>query len=90
MLDTGVNIGHVDFEGRAFLGYNAYPGVAHTDTVGHGTHCAGTAVSRTYGVAKKANVMSVKVFGDGDVSLLSINFVFKKRRGGSQVITRSD
>lgn len=31
---------------------------------GHGTHCAGTIASRAYGVAKKANVVGVKVFGD--------------------------
>ena len=31
---------------------------------GHGTHCAGTAVSKKYGVAKAAKVIAVKVMGD--------------------------
>lgn len=37
---------------------------------GHGTHCAGTIASRTYGVAKAANLIAVKVLdseGFGDV-----------------------
>lgn len=34
------------------------------DIHGHGTHCAGTIASRAYGVAKKANVVGVKVFSD--------------------------
>jgi len=39
------------------------------DGVGHGTHCAGTIGSRTYGVAKKANLIAVKVLGsDGSGS----------------------
>lgn len=32
------------------------------DTVGHGTHVAGTIAGTTYGVAKKATVIAVKVF----------------------------
>jgi cerevisin len=33
------------------------------DGNGHGTHCAGTIASKSYGVAKKANVVAVKVLG---------------------------
>lgn len=32
------------------------------DTVGHGTHVAGTIAGSTYGVAKAATVIAVKVF----------------------------
>lgn len=66
VLDSGVLTSHTEFEGRASLGYNAYPGVEHEDTVGHGTHVAGSIAGKTYGVAKKADVISVKVFGDDD------------------------
>jgi len=39
------------------------------DNVGHGTHCAGTAGSNTFGVAKGANIIAVKVFSkDGGKS----------------------
>lgn len=33
------------------------------DGNGHGTHCAGTIASKSYGVAKKAHVIAVKVLG---------------------------
>lgn len=61
VVDTGINTAHVEFEGRASNGYNAVGG-AFTDTVGHGTHVAGTIASKTYGISKKANVIAVKVF----------------------------
>jgi cerevisin len=34
------------------------------DGNGHGTHCAGTAAGKTYGVAKNANLIAVKVISD--------------------------
>ncbi|KAJ0162039.1 Alkaline protease 1 [Colletotrichum tanaceti] len=61
VVDTGINTAHVDFEGRASQGYNAAGGV-FSDAVGHGTHVAGTIGSRTYGVAKKTNLVDVKAF----------------------------
>ena len=33
------------------------------DLEGHGTHIAGTAGGTTYGVAKQANLISVKILG---------------------------
>ncbi|KEY70560.1 hypothetical protein S7711_02714 [Stachybotrys chartarum IBT 7711] len=78
VIDSGVNTDHVEFEGRAFFGYNAQPTAGDEDTQGHGTHCAGTIASRAYGVAKRANVMAVKVFADGstttDILLDGINW----------------
>lgn len=68
VVDTGINTAHVEFEGRASLGYNAVSGVAFQDTNGHGTHVAGTIASKTYGVAKKAQVIAVKVFDGNSVS----------------------
>ncbi|KAH8168333.1 GC-rich sequence DNA-binding factor-like protein [Sarocladium implicatum] len=65
IVDTGLYTEHKDFEGRAFLGYNAYNNTEFKDVQGHGTHCAGIIGSRTFGVAKKASLMSVKVFDSG-------------------------
>ncbi|EMT63074.1 peptidase S8/S53 domain-containing protein [Fusarium oxysporum II5] len=65
VVDTGINIGHDEFQGRAALGYNAYPGAEFVDANGHGTHCAGTIAGKEYGVAKRANLIAVKVFHTG-------------------------
>lgn len=62
VLDSGINIDHVDFGGRASLGYNAVgTSETHYDNTGHGTHVAGTIGSNSYGVAKMANLVSVKI-----------------------------
>lgn len=60
VVDTGINAAHTDFGGRASLGYSAVSSTV--DDVGHGTHVAGTVAGRTYGVAKAATVIAVKVF----------------------------
>ncbi|KAL2262766.1 hypothetical protein VTK26DRAFT_111 [Humicola hyalothermophila] len=61
VIDTGTNIDHVDFEGRAKWGKTIPSGDADVDGNGHGTHCSGTIAGKKYGVAKKANVYAVKV-----------------------------
>ncbi|KAI2602004.1 oryzin precursor [Hypoxylon sp. NC1633] len=63
ILDSGLLDTHNEFEGRAFLGYNAVGG-EFVDDFGHGTHVAGTIAGKTYGVAKKAQLISVKIFGE--------------------------
>lgn len=71
VIDTGTNIDHVDFEGRAKWGYTAPDGDEDEDGNGHGTHCSGTIAGKKYGVAKKANVYAVKVLrsnGSGSMS----------------------
>lgn len=71
VIDTGTNIKHVDFEGRAHWGKTIPQGDADEDGNGHGTHCSGTVAGKKYGVAKKANVYAVKVLrsnGSGTMS----------------------
>jgi subtilisin family serine protease len=61
VIDTGIYTAHTEFEGRAtFLANYAGDG-QNTDGNGHGTHCAGTIGSKTYGVAKKTKLYAVKV-----------------------------
>ncbi|KAK1655601.1 peptidase S8/S53 domain-containing protein [Colletotrichum phormii] len=71
ILDTGVQVYHPDFAGHAVKGYSSQPDEEFDDFGGHGTHVAGTVGSQTYGVAKKATVVDVKVlagFGTGSVA----------------------
>ena len=71
IVDTGVFVEHPDFEGRATLGPNFSTDKSNIDYIGHGTHVAGIVGSKTYGVAKKVNIHSVKVLdrlGQGSLS----------------------
>src|SRR5277367_6760550 len=71
IIDTGVNIKHEEFEARAHWGATIPTGDEDEDGNGHGTHVAGTIASKTYGVAKKAKVVAVKVLrsnGSGSMS----------------------
>ncbi|MGX4735201.1 S8 family peptidase [Kitasatospora griseola] len=66
IVDTGIRISHEDFGGRASYGFDAVDGDAVADDGhGHGTHVAATAVGATYGVAKQASVVAVRVLDDG-------------------------
>ncbi|RKU43730.1 Basic amino-acid permease [Coniochaeta pulveracea] len=65
LIDTGLYTGHSEFEGRATTGYNALPGTSDSDRQGHGTHTAGTVGGKTFGVAKRAQLIGVKVFDEG-------------------------
>ena len=77
MIDTGVRATHVDLEGRVIAGVDVVgndesgsPSSPTSDCDGHGTHTAATAAGTTFGVAKKATVIAVRVLncdGDGDV-----------------------
>jgi subtilisin family serine protease len=62
-IDTGLDVAHPDFGGRASIGFDATGGDGH-DGQGHGTHTAGTIASKTFGVGKDAKVVGVKVLGD--------------------------
>lgn len=70
VVDTGINIEHIEFEGRASWG-KTIPTNDDDDGNGHGTHCAGTIASRKYGIAKKANVIAVKVLGSNGSGSMS-------------------
>ncbi|MGW6538585.1 S8 family peptidase [Streptomyces sp. NPDC055051] len=64
ILDTGIDYNHDEFRGRAAFGFDAMgDGRAGQDCNGHGTHVAGTVAGKTYGVARKANLVSVRVLG---------------------------
>jgi subtilisin family serine protease len=62
VVDTGVMAGHNEFGGRVADGFTSInDGLGTEDAHGHGTHVAGTIAGATYGVAKAATVVPVRV-----------------------------
>eukprot|EP00009_Paramoeba_aestuarina_P007543 CAMPEP_0201522866 /NCGR_PEP_ID=MMETSP0161_2-20130828/18596_1 /ASSEMBLY_ACC=CAM_ASM_000251 /TAXON_ID=180227 /ORGANISM="Neoparamoeba aestuarina, Strain SoJaBio B1-5/56/2" /LENGTH=415 /DNA_ID=CAMNT_0047921819 /DNA_START=86 /DNA_END=1333 /DNA_ORIENTATION=- len=74
VIDTGIQLTHKEFEGRATFGFTAFEGDTEeptTDCNGHGTHVAGTIGGKSVGVAKSTSLVSVKVLsceGSGPTS----------------------
>jgi hypothetical protein len=60
VIDTGIQLAHSEFVGRAGAGYSAIEGGVD-DCNGHGTHVAGTIGGSTYGVAKGVTLHPVRV-----------------------------
>eukprot|EP00240_Pyramimonas_obovata_P015329 CAMPEP_0118932856 /NCGR_PEP_ID=MMETSP1169-20130426/10656_1 /TAXON_ID=36882 /ORGANISM="Pyramimonas obovata, Strain CCMP722" /LENGTH=296 /DNA_ID=CAMNT_0006875559 /DNA_START=132 /DNA_END=1018 /DNA_ORIENTATION=- len=66
ILDTGINSAHTEFAGRIGDGYDFVDNDSDPeDCQGHGTHCAGTALGATYGVARAATLHGVRVLDCG-------------------------
>ncbi|KAK9471771.1 peptidase S8/S53 domain-containing protein [Dipodascopsis tothii] len=87
VLDTGLRTSHDEFGGRARM-VSFVPSASPTDVNGHGTHVAGTAVGATYGAAKSAQVVGVKVLddrGSGATSniLRGVEYVIQQHRAGN-------
>jgi subtilisin family serine protease len=62
VIDTGLRVGHSEFGGRASFGTDTVgDGQNGDDCNGHGTHVAGTIGGSTYGVAKGASIVGVRV-----------------------------
>jgi subtilisin family serine protease len=81
IVDTGINYDHEDLEGRAHFGgldvIDQLTGSQNKgkDCNGHGTHCAGTVGGKTFGVAKKVQLYSIRALdckGTGAVDGIAI------------------
>ena len=81
IIDTGINITHNDFGGRASVGYDAVgDGRNGIDCNGHGTHVSGTVGGSSYGIAKGVTLVAVRVLncsGSGTTSgvIAGVNWV---------------
>jgi subtilisin family serine protease len=90
VIDSGVRIAHNEFEGRATVGFDAFGGNGQ-DCNGHGTHVAGILGGKTFGVAKKVKIVSVKVLdcaGSGTTSnvVAGINWVTGNHLAGQPAV----
>ncbi|HET8662666.1 MAG TPA: S8 family peptidase [Micromonosporaceae bacterium] len=79
IIDTGIDVTHPDFQGRATFDFNAIDR-RNTDCQGHGTHVAGTVGSASYGVAKGVRLHAVKMLncagsGKNSATLKAIDWV---------------
>jgi cerevisin len=104
VIDTGVNIRHSEFEGRASYGksfikdYETGEPQDADDGNGHGSHVSSLIAGKTYGVAPKASIVAVRVLdenGSGSMSdvIAGIGWVvkehLKKGRSSLSVINMS-
>ncbi|WP_245707268.1 S8 family peptidase [Pseudonocardia oroxyli] len=93
VVDTGVDVTHPEFGGRASWGTNTIDD-ENDDCDGHGTVVGGIAASTDYGVAKQAQVRAVKVLdcnGSGTLSSLlgGLDWVLNNHTGGPAVAVMS-
>ncbi len=92
VVDTGIDATNTDFEGRVAAGYTAVlDGRGSADCNGHGTHVAGSIGGKTYGVAKKTNLIPVRVLdcaGSGSYSsvIAGLDWIAANYRAGDAAV----
>ena len=90
VIDTGI-APHADFGNRVASGYYVSPLTSTVDANGHGTHVAGTIAGTTWGVAKEATLVPVRVLdasGSGSTSgvISGINWVIGHHQSGERAV----
>jgi len=90
VMDSGVRVSHVEFQGRAIPTLDAYsrpPKVCSSssttcaaDNRGHGTHVAGTVGSKNYGVAPAATIRAMNRGSSMSDGYSSIDWLVQNRQ----------
>lgn len=92
VVDTGINASHSEFAGRVGRGKSwVHDGLGTADCHGHGTQVAGTVAGRTYGVAKRATLIPVRVLdcsgtGTADQVVAALDWIRKQHRRGQPAV----
>lgn len=92
VIDTGVYSAHREFAGRIAAGYTVVgDGRGTEDCHGHGTHVAGTVAGTTYGVAKQATIVPVRVlncYGSGSFSgvIAALDWIVSHHQDGTPAV----
>jgi len=92
IIDTGINLSHTEFGGRAVTGFDAVTsGGTAADCNGHGTHVAGTVGGAAYGIAKGVSLVAVRVLdcaGSGSNSgvIAGIDWVTGNHAAGAPAV----
>ena len=96
VIDSGVLSTHTDFEGRVAPGFSAIDDLVNTteDCNGHGTHVSGTLAGTTFGVAKEATIVPVRVLdcqGSGTTAgvIAGLDWVARDHTSGPAVANMS-
>jgi subtilisin family serine protease len=91
IVDTGIDLAHNDFGGRAVSGYDAIDGGSADDCNGHGTHVSGTVGGSRYGMAKSVRLVAVRVLdcnGGGTISgvIAGLDWVTANHAAGAPAV----
>lgn len=91
VIDTGIDVSHSEFRGRSRQGFTSIDdGQGTFDCEGHGTHVAGTIAGSTYGTARNATVIPVRVLscegrGSDEGVVAGINWVIEQKKANPRV-----
>ncbi|EPS38822.1 hypothetical protein H072_7403 [Dactylellina haptotyla CBS 200.50] len=81
VIDSGVDIKNPALSAKATSMFTAYE-KDHQDYAGHGTHVSGAIASQDFGVAKKSNIIDVKIINKDNipisVGLMGFDFAYAR------------
>lgn len=92
VVDTGINFAHSEFGGRVLPGFDVVNvGGTADDCNGHGTHVAATVAGTTFGLARAARLVPVRVLdclGNGTTAgvISGIDWIIEHHQAGTPAV----